>query len=124
MFWIIWGLLLALGLIGLVIDHFSRYWDTLWMPITAAVLAVCYGIFCFSYWICAKNNVKTYPTFVQTIEAQTETFGGEFINATVAENIIESNRVLAMYKYWNGTSFGVLIPDEVDDFEPIILKEK
>lgn len=66
---------------------------------------------------CERSNIVQYHSVKATIEQVRNSENIE--RAALALKIAETNEWLARVQYWNETTWGIYIPDEVMELEPL-----
>lgn len=89
------------------------------LGISSIFIWVCLVLVLTAWPICymeTLGKVKAYEATMISVENARE-YGNQFELAAIQHRIVDLNRWLAVYKYWNGTIFDCYIPDEVDELE-------
>ena len=114
--------LILLFIFGIVLGCKSRDENAV---IIGIILAVFSGIFLIvalvslmTNTIEIKSDIHKFLITDTTIEVARKA-GTDIENAAIQHKIIESNQWLAKQQYYNSTVFGLWIPDEIDNLEPI-----
>ena len=82
------------------------------------VLAIIILIWPASYYT-TKSEIQEYYSTKQTIEdARTKNIDS-IERAALTQKIIDTNNWLATQKFWNKTIFDDVIPDEIEQLEPL-----
>lgn len=85
--------------------------------ILGAITIVILPIVWISSYSTDKANIEIYHTTKNSIQEARSQEISEVERATLTTKIIETNEFLASKKYWNGTIFGDMIPDELANLD-------
>lgn len=112
------GVLLIVSIIVMVkTDYFDVYDDLNILVVFVVVCLVCGLIAIPLNHICERSNIVQYHSVKATIEDARNSENIE--RAALAIKIAETNEWLARVQYWNETTWGIYIPDEVMELEPL-----
>lgn len=112
------GVLLIVSIIVRVkTDYFDVYNDLNILVVFVVICLVCGLIIIPLNHICERSNIVQYHSLKATIEDARNSENIE--RAALAIKIAETNEWLARVQYWNETTWGIYIPDEVMELEPL-----
>lgn len=87
----------------------------IWLVIVLIIAIVSIPFIRLSY----KAEIGRYNAFKQSLENARLEDMSEAERATILIKIADWNMDIAKTRYWNRTIFGIYIPDEVTELEPI-----
>jgi hypothetical protein len=121
MFWIINGIFLLFIIIGIIWYKEDNYsFGAMLITTIGGLLLVIELIALPIIHIDYNNELINFKSAKQTIEYQREDKDlTQYERATLTENIVSYNSWLAKAQYWNKKQVGFIVPDEVNELEPI-----
>jgi len=112
------SILVVLIIVGIIIDKYT--YNNIGEPVAviSGVVLVFILIPFPPVFYGTKSEIMQFKSIKITVQ-NARNNGVNIENAAIQQKIIDANKWLANYQYWNNTIFDIYIPDEIMELEPL-----